>query len=71
MEKRIEDKNNAAILEALEDDGADLDAMCAMLQTDENGLAQIIRASAANGTLLWTKDHIVSTHSTCPFEYRF
>ena len=69
--KAIETMNNDEILENLENDGADITKLCELVQTDENGLAQIIRASAREGCLVWTKQHVVSTHSTCPFEYRF
>lgn len=67
----IDIASNDAIIEALEDDGADLETLCEMLQADESAVAQIIRASAREGCLVWTKQHIVSTHHTCPFEYRF
>jgi hypothetical protein len=67
----IENKTNDEIIAMLEDDGADIGRLCEIVQADSVTLAQIIRASARNGTLVWTKKHIVSTHHTCPFEYQF
>lgn len=67
----IDKANNDAILEALEEDGANLSDLCALLQAAESTVAQIVRSSAGAGCLLWTKQHIVSTHRTCPFEYKF
>jgi hypothetical protein len=68
---KFETAKNGEILEALQNEGADMTALCETLQTDKSTVAQIIRASAREGCLVWTKQYIVSTHSTCPFVYRF
>lgn len=44
--KAIETASNDTILEALEDDGVDMESLCQTLNADESTVAQILRATA-------------------------